>query len=112
MKELQMPLLLVDIGTLERNAMKIAFKARHNGKNVRLATKSVRIPALIAHITGQRRLNYDQSDDGIRSPSPSFPFLFFLFFVTPANLFFSDFYFFFSVFFLFVVFFFRFNDGL
>jgi D-serine deaminase-like pyridoxal phosphate-dependent protein len=45
-----MPLALVDLDALEANVARLCEPARAHGKRVRVATKSVRCPGLLAHI--------------------------------------------------------------
>jgi hypothetical protein len=45
-----MPTCMVDIGAFDSNTDHFALMARHSGKTIRVATKSIRVPWLIARL--------------------------------------------------------------
>ncbi len=46
----QLPLMLVDLDRLDANIQRLAQVAKQHGKNLRVASKSVRVPDLLKHI--------------------------------------------------------------
>ena len=49
-KSLSPPFMVVDLETFDANARDIANKAKAHGKKLRLASKSIRVPALIKRL--------------------------------------------------------------
>jgi D-serine deaminase-like pyridoxal phosphate-dependent protein len=49
-KDLPLPFMVVDLDTFDANARELANKAKAHGKKLRLASKSIRVPALIKRL--------------------------------------------------------------